>query len=67
MKNRFSNTIITQLYGSTKWLFICDLDKKKKKSYNSINQERKIILTFPLYQINLFSLITIMNFIMAVF
>jgi len=68
MKNRFSNTIITQLYGSTKWLFICDLDKKKKnKSYNSINQERKIILTLPLYQINLFSLITIMNFFMGVF
>jgi hypothetical protein len=41
--------------------------KKKNRSYNSINQERKIILTFPLYQINLFSLITIMNFFMGVF
>jgi hypothetical protein len=42
--------------------FVIWIKKKKNRSYNSINQERKIILTFPLYQINLFSLITIMNF-----
>jgi hypothetical protein len=53
--NKWKTGFQTQLYVSTKWLFICDLDKKKKnRSYNSINQERKIILTFPLYQINLF-------------